>query len=202
MGCCTFPGTRDTSAYTPSTLQHTVGGSPCPLLQDGDPTAPWREVHPDRCVPVVPSARMPHFTRLLALQHSPLCCPGVTHPLPASGTGHPHVGYRTQSSAVGGPGEPSQARHGEAESRRSPKAWACAELGAFSAARTARTQGACPRSRARGGLPGHEARPCARRLDKALQGPPAQPRHWEPCCIGAGVPWVSPSRGVGAVQAL
>lgn len=66
------------------------------------------------------------------------------------------------SSAAGGPGEPSQARRGEAGSRRSPEAWACAGLGAFSAARTARTQGACPRSGARGGLPGHEAPPRTR----------------------------------------
>lgn len=42
--CCTSLGTRDTPGYTFCTLQRTVGGSPCPLLQDGDPTAPWREV--------------------------------------------------------------------------------------------------------------------------------------------------------------
>lgn len=74
-----------------------------------------------------------------------------------------------------GPGEPSQARRGEAGSRRSPKAWACAELGAFSAAQAARTQRPCPRSGARGGLPGHEPGPCARCLGSTLPGLLAQP---------------------------
>lgn len=58
-------------------------------------------------------------------------------------------GMAPRHSTPVGPGEPSQAKHGEAGSRRSPKAWACAELGAFSAAQAARTQHPCPRSGAR-----------------------------------------------------
>lgn len=73
-----------------------------------------------------------------------------------------------------GAGRPGRAvaSQGAGGSRRSPKAWACAELGAFSlAARAARTQRPCPRSGARGGLPGHEPDPRARRRGSALPEP-------------------------------
>lgn len=82
--------------------------------------------------------------------------------------------------------KPGVVRQGAGRSRRSPKAWVCAELGAFSAARAARTQCLCPRSGARGGLPGHEPGPRAWRLGSALPGPPAQPAAQGTVEVGSG----------------
>lgn len=166
-------------------------GTPCSsgLCLGTPPSSSTTRPCPASTVPVSAGATHPRGFQCYGTE--PGAIPASSHPSPAprasvAACAVPRglqAGHRVQGAAC--PGHPCSTRamlrlgqdapvpvgarrpgraiasQGAGGSWRSPKAWACAELGAFSAARAARTQRPCPRSGARGGLPGHEPEPRA-----------------------------------------